>query len=65
MVPHFPHLMMASGCLTGCCLERLDRLIGAAVTRHYRQLPYSQGCYRAGSGQEVVPWSPQCVCHVQ
>jgi hypothetical protein len=49
LVLHFPHLMMASGCPTGCFLEHL---IGAGMTRHYRQLPYSQGCYRAGSEQE-------------
>jgi hypothetical protein len=54
MVLHFPHLMMASdsGCPTVSCV---DCLIGAAMTRHYQQVPYSQGCYRAGSGREVVP----------
>jgi hypothetical protein len=45
--------MLASGCPTG---NPFERLIGAAMTRHYRRVPYSQGCYRSGSAQEeVVP----------
>jgi hypothetical protein len=45
--------MLASDCPTG---NPFERLIGAAMTRHYRRVPYSQGCYRSGSGQEeVVP----------
>lgn len=53
MVLHLLHLLMASGCLAGSAFERL---IGAAGTRHFRQVPYSQACYRSGSElEEVVP----------
>jgi len=47
MVLHFAHLMVF-----GRQVENVfDRLVGAAMTRHLQQLPYSQARYRSGNGQ--------------